>query len=567
MNKEDIEALKSRHPIKEVALGLGLEIRGDCGKCFEHDDFHPSLVYLTKNNRFECKSCSIKGDVIDFVMKVKKINFNEAINYLEPTANIKKSELKLTGNEADEYLKSRGLSIDTLKKFNIRVENNKVVIPLSTGNKYRLFGNEAKFFQDRGTESTIFKTEVNSDEIILCEGELDAIKVFQETGHASWSCTGGAGTFKSEWLSHFEKIKKVFLCYDNDKAGKNGEETVSSVLGVDRCFKVCLPHYVKDATEFFQMGGTAKEFKELIVNSKPLKKSILDLLDINELSVFNVETGFDFIGDKVKFDSGNAYLIGGCEKSGKSAFCMNIAGNLLKTGEYVSYVNTEFTQTEFVSRMTGIYFDIPYSNTNEKQKREYLTKYQDKLLYSGIGQDEIESQPLLEKVRRDIDKGSRIIFFDNVTTFSNNPPPNRQGWEEQARVMNELKNIAKEKSVIVIVVLHTKSIPIERTLASKVKAIIESNDPSKIFDETIITMGKPTSGDLYGGLRIASQFSGIILIWRPFLKYSDPYFNQLTQIIFESFRNAPSGIAFQVNFRGDIPRFEIPSSDVAKELF
>lgn len=134
--------------------------------------------------------------------------------------------------------------------------------------------------------------------------------------------------------------------------------------------------------------------------------------------------------------------------------------------------------------------------------------------------------------------------------------------------MNSLKDLAKQENIIIFVVLHTKDIPIERTITSKIKDIIDSKDPTRIFDDTVTVMARPTNANLYGGLRIASQFSGTILIWRPFLKFGDPYYNQTSQVILESFRNAPAGIGFEAVFRGEIPMFELfdtPNNEVVQE--
>ncbi|MFA6569805.1 MAG: DnaB-like helicase C-terminal domain-containing protein [Bacteroidota bacterium] len=564
MNQLDLESFKASHPIKEVALQLGLYFRGNCGRCFKHEDKHPSLVYMPDYNRFECKACSVKGDVIDLVSEVKGLNFKEAIQYLD--SSISFNSEKIAYKTAQEYINSRGLSSETLLKFNIRIENNRVVIPLPTGNKYRIFNCDTKFTQDPGTTSTIFKTSLADKEIILCEGELDAVKVFQETNHSAWSGTGGAETFMQEWISYFQGVEKIFICYDNDEAGRKGTEKVISVLGIDRCYKIFLPFHIKDATEFFQLGGTAEEFKNLIQTAKPCKSSIFDLIDETSTPIFQISLGFKLIDEKVKFEAGNAYLIGGCEKSGKSAFCMNIANNLLINKYKISYVNTEFTQYEFLNRLTGIYMHIPYSLIELNQKKEYVSEFKDYLLYLGIGQDEIKFEILFENIKRHIKNGVKVVFFDNVTTFANNPPHNTEGWVEQARIMNELKDLAKENNIIIFVVLHTKDIPIERAITSRIKDIIASNNPSKIFDDTITVMAKPTNANLYGGLRIASQFSGTILIWRPFLKFNDSFFNQTSQIILESFRNAPAGLAFEAKFKGEIPTFELTTQEYEDDL-
>lgn len=557
MTDIDLQDIKDKHPIKEVADMLGLKYRGNGGKCFAHEDKHPSFVYMPDVNRFECKSCGIKGDVIELVMQVKNLHFLEAVDFLEPPilrAAEKPDPPK--PQTPQEYLDSRGISPEMLAKFNVRIEGTKVAIPVPNGTKYRLFTGNIRFIQTEGSKGALFKTEPADKVVILCEGELDAIKLYQEVGLSVWTGTVGADTFRPEWVEDFKDIEKIYIAYDNDEAGRKGTQKVINALGSERCYRVNLPAGVKDVTEYFQAGYTSDQFKTVLKDARPAKVTLQDLVDTEDPNSFTVKCGIEAIDENAKFEGGNAYLVGGCEKSGKSAFCLNIAVNLLKQGTKISYVNTEFTLKEFTSRLTAIDAHIGYATVTADQRRAYLTKIENSLNYSGIGIDPIEFDPILVKLQQEIDAGSKVVFFDNVTTFSNNPPKGVEGWKEQARVMNKMKDLAKEKNVVVFVVLHTKDIPFERTV-TKVKNMIADGTPSKIFNDSLVVMAKPTNANLYGGLRIASQFSGTILIWRPYLKFGDPFFNATTLIILESFRNASSGTSFETLFNGAIPSFEL----------
>jgi hypothetical protein len=53
------------------------------GNCPFHSEAHPSfVVYKDPGTRFYCFGCTEGGDVIDFIMKIKDINFTEAVKYL-----------------------------------------------------------------------------------------------------------------------------------------------------------------------------------------------------------------------------------------------------------------------------------------------------------------------------------------------------------------------------------------------------------------------------------------------------------------------------------------------------
>ena len=85
----DLEALKARHPILEVARDLGLEVNHNRFRCprperHTHGDRTASVTLWPERGIFKCWVCpDVKGDIIDLVRLVKGIGFSEAVAFLE----------------------------------------------------------------------------------------------------------------------------------------------------------------------------------------------------------------------------------------------------------------------------------------------------------------------------------------------------------------------------------------------------------------------------------------------------------------------------------------------------
>lgn len=97
-----------------------------------------------------------------------------------------------------------------------------------------------------------------TDEIVVCEGEPDALSLLSHGINAITS-TAGANTFREEWLEAFPTGCRVILCFDLDEAGQEGlkkvkqlfEEKRSDVrLGVVN-HTAALRRWGKDVTDWF----------------------------------------------------------------------------------------------------------------------------------------------------------------------------------------------------------------------------------------------------------------------------------------------------------------------------
>jgi len=106
---------------------------------------------------------------------------------------------------------------------------------------------------------------VGSDiaEVVLTEGEFDAMAVFQATGLPAVSLPNGASSLPLAILPLLERFTRIYLWMDNDAAGRDGAEKFARKLGLSRCFIVRpLPADVerlpkgslKDANDCLRLG-------------------------------------------------------------------------------------------------------------------------------------------------------------------------------------------------------------------------------------------------------------------------------------------------------------------------
>ncbi len=82
----DTDAIRRGHPIADVAAASGLELRQTGGRltavCPFHGDSRPSLVLYPASQSYYCFGCGAGGDVIDFMSRLHRTDFREAVALL-----------------------------------------------------------------------------------------------------------------------------------------------------------------------------------------------------------------------------------------------------------------------------------------------------------------------------------------------------------------------------------------------------------------------------------------------------------------------------------------------------
>ena len=213
------------------------------------------------------------------------------------------------------YLKEeRGLPDETIQKFKIGWEGNRITIPIYNEKyevvflKYRKDPQDTssapKYLNDEGASAELYGWEnINEPKVmvVLCEGEFDRL-VLESKGIPAITGTCGAGTFKKEWIPFLEGIPNLYVCYDADKTGRDNAKKILELLPNAKC--VSLPGFSKDKndiTDYFLAGNTIEDFFKLIKEAKTLDEVnfYFDCLATPEIIFFHPSQ--DFIKDKGYF--------------------------------------------------------------------------------------------------------------------------------------------------------------------------------------------------------------------------------------------------------------------------
>lgn len=352
----DIEELRRELDIVEVISEyLSLERVGSNYRtnCPFHPDRTPSFYVSPSKQIFKCFGCGVGGDAIKFVALYENMSYLEAAlelakKYGKPLnlQNISKNEKILIAldrvadfymeslhknEEALEYLRSRGISANTVKRFGlgfspstealvkllssenlledylktknlIKVsENNykdlflrRVIVPIRSPSG-RVIGFGGRRIKEDSSpkyinspESEVFKKRKNlfglfeaRDYIkeegfaVLVEGYFDVLKLFSEGIKNAVAPLGTALTQEqADLLSKY--TKKVYLLFDGDSAGQNAMSRAIPLLlkaGLE-VYPVYLPQG-HDPDSFIDAFGV-KELKNLINNSKELFEGIME---------------------------------------------------------------------------------------------------------------------------------------------------------------------------------------------------------------------------------------------------------------------------------------------------
>ena len=172
----------------------------------------------------------------------------------------------LSRGESTE-LKSRNISLATAKKYGVTAKMNKHIYPYfdkdecHVANKVRQTSPKNFFVEGDLTAGKLFGQNLfppsSAKYITVCEGEIDAMSVFELSG-SRYPCvsikSGAASAVRDckanlEYLNSFDN---VILCFDNDDAGRKASARVAELFEPNKAKIVKLDF--KDANEYLMVG-------------------------------------------------------------------------------------------------------------------------------------------------------------------------------------------------------------------------------------------------------------------------------------------------------------------------
>ncbi len=177
----------------------------------------------------------------------------------------------------------RKLTEATLAAFKITGTAHEIVFPYYRDGvlinlKYlslERFNGKKKIRVETNCEPCLFgwqSLRTNTREVTICEGEIDAMSLYQYDIPALSMPFGGGTGAKQQWPEYeFERLAgfdKIYLCMDDDQEEQAATAELIERLGPHRCFVVKLPH--KDANACLQIGISGEEIAKCFAKAHSL---------------------------------------------------------------------------------------------------------------------------------------------------------------------------------------------------------------------------------------------------------------------------------------------------------
>ncbi len=375
------------------------------------------------NKHFTCwAGCYSNADILDIIGQEYGIDdYNEKINKgaellgitidkgaveastftgnQKEAENLPKSEAEYTGFfkacsdnlEKTDYFIKRGLSLETVKRFNIGYCENwkhpkapkapaspRLIIPtspfsyLARDTRQELNEEQKKYSKQKVGATHIFNLEALETEapIFIVEGEIDALSIIEAGGEAI-----GLGSINTipkllEVLETKKPKKALILALDNDTKGQEAQAKLKKGLenlninyisyDVAQGYKDSNEALIADVFDFAVKVNEAKA--EALQASLSDKEKLEKENAFNYLEVFKKEinqdnkkayipTGFPSL-DKL-LDGGfysGLYVVGAISSLGKTTLCLQIADNVAQAGNDVLIFSLEMAKKELIAK-------------------------------------------------------------------------------------------------------------------------------------------------------------------------------------------------------------------------
>jgi len=271
------------------------------------------------------------------------------------------------------YLMDRGVSEKAVAAYKIGQVGNDLIFPFFWKGEPVLY--KAREAVDGGKtiptakncRPVLFGWQAIPDDaraIVICEGEIDALSLW-DYGFPALSVPfgGGAGN-KQQWIEHefhnLDRFEIIYLCLDNDEVGHAAADEIADRLGRHRCKFVTLPY--KDANECAQNSVLPADITECFINARHSDPEELvsagEFFDAVE-AVFRPAEGerlgytvpWTELDGKIVFRPHELTLWTGASGAGKSQVLSHALVGMMHEGAKVCLASLEMTPTQSLKRM------------------------------------------------------------------------------------------------------------------------------------------------------------------------------------------------------------------------
>ena len=446
---------------------------------------------------------------------------NESLAFLH-TKGLEGPEFeKITKYLTDTGPESRHLKVETLNKYKVGVgietfanEDGHFIdvpvvyfpmfIPRSKKSKQKLLTQQVKFDENSistidyqlvrnkirgaGKENKIYQrmeptpgqwgmfglntVDPNNKEIVITEGEFDAMAVNQATRYQAISLPNGANHLPVQVLPFLERFSKIYLWMDADEVGQANARKFAEKLGINRTFIVnsrCLDiNGPKDAND--ALREDPKSLEKYLLMAKALSQENITTFSEMKAAVYNKilkfeesqglkSTSLPWFNKKLKgFRRGEFTIYSGLTGSGKTTLLSQLSIDFVKQG-----VSTLWGSFEIKNEILMTHMMLQFSEANlvkEPQSFEfYANRFENLPLYFmkffGSSQlDQIISTIEFAIYTYDISH----IVIDNLQFLLSGQGRGFEKFDLQDEAVSRFRKLATSKNVHISLVIHPRKV-------------------------------------------------------------------------------------------------------------
>ena len=469
-----------------------------------------TLNFKANSGVFHCFRCGVSGSWYDFKNLVTGSNLKveslrgEEIKF--PSIEEHNTRVKdLEENKFPqilEYLKLRGFTEETLKKFEVgvgakvfRMVDNEENIDLPCVFLPMHFPGSGENVLSRVKVRAIYKENkhymkmvptgggfgffglnlvpANIKTLVITEGEYDAMAVFQATGLFAVSLPNGASHLPIQLLPWLERFQRIYLWLDDDLPGRESSVKFAKKLGLKRTFIVKTKdpegNGPKDANEAL-LTTTPEQMKAFILAAKPVaEENITTFRELreqvyNRILKHNEESGimsksFDWYNKKTKgFRKGELTVLTGSTGSGKTTFLSQISLDFCMQGVPTLWGSFEIKNEILLKKLL-----MQYSKTDLTMKPELFNEFADSFQELPLYMLRFFGSTDVDKILDTMDFATYAydvehIIVDNLQFMLSGQALGVNKFDLQDSVISKFRNFATDKNVHLTLVIHPKKI-------------------------------------------------------------------------------------------------------------
>lgn len=430
---------------------------------------------------WNCHNCGWKGSLKEFTHK----------EYNKPV----KIELPMS-DRAVSWFGARGIKENTIRAFKIseksewmpqtQKEENCLIFPYIRMSewvnvKYRDAKKNFKLTKD--AELIIFNYDgvVGSSRVVITEGEIDAMSVYESGFYHVCSVPNGAakGNQKLDYLDNswqaFADADEIIIATDNDEAGSALKDELIRRLGRDRCMVFDYPDGCKDLNDVLVKHGD-KGIWECLNGSKRLPvEGIHRLTDFNEELERIYEYGFSKganIGysefdTQLNFSPGQLTMVTGVPNSGKSAYLDQILLRLADRHSWrmgvCSFENQPIPR--HIINLSNCFSGKTYfvrdghERISHEERAKVFSFLHDHFFWFKMKDEDLSVDGILSRAKQLVKSyGINALVIDPYNYMEHKRPGGQNETEYISELLTKICNFAKDYMVHVFLVAHPTKI-------------------------------------------------------------------------------------------------------------